>query len=256
MDKTPSEKGWFYIHWTMYDNPIMTQEQIDRAAKIYPIGSYYHTIKIKGERGSPGKMVYLEYLDSTKHIKPLEVRNYNQFVVGVDIGQNKAFNSFTLFGVSANYQRCGVLDKDTFKQLGYKDKKERLIAYIRLWRSRGANIIAVSVDSAEQNFIKDLKTEFLTLGLPEVIPSYKATIKERIDAIIVLLSADRLHFNNTQEGKDAYDSFMIAKWEEGKEGLVREDKNERHNDVIDSVEYAMTVFMARLLYAYKLEGVA
>lgn len=244
MNAVPNEKGWYYQHWTMVDNPIMTDDKIERAKRLYPVGSYYYTCKILGERGSWGKLIYNDYLDKDKHIKDL-TNYFHKFVVGVDIGANKAKNSISLVGFKNDYSYVGVVDKFTFQQCGYKKKQEMILSTVLRWKEKHP-IECISVDSAEQNFIYDLKALFQPYGI-EVIGSYKATIKERIDLGISLLSWERLLFNNTVEGKHAYNAFLIAKWVDGKEGEEREDNNEEHNDIIDSIEYALTVHMKALL---------
>jgi len=103
------------------------------------------------------------------------------------------------------------------------------------------------IDSAEQNYIKDLKAEFYNIGFPEVIGSYKATIKDRIDMNIVLLSAGKLIFNDTEDGRAALDAFKQAAWVEGKVGIERKDENEPWNDKLDSIEYAETRHMNALM---------
>ena len=143
------------------------------------------------------------------------------------------------------------ITKHSFKQLGYEQKTEELISFVRLWLSRGANIEAISVDSAEANYIRDLKAKFISLRLPEVIPSYKATIKERIDLNIITFSTGRMIFNDTPEGRDLYDAFKMAKWVDGKANEEREDLNEPHNDKIDSAEYSQTRHMKRMLSVVK-----
>ena len=83
--------------------------------------------------------------------------------------------------------------------------------------------------------------------MPTIIASYKATIKQRIDTEVILLSANRLLFNETEAGKKAYEAFQIAKWNDKKLGEEREDNNEWHNDVLDSIEYAFTRHMQKIL---------
>jgi PBSX family phage terminase large subunit len=258
MDKVPKQKGWYYFHFLMQDNPTMSKDKIERTASIYPVGSYYHTIKILGERGAPGKLVYIDYL-SDKLIKKLGtspidftyLRKYPHCGIGVDIGAKRAQNSFTLEGFNLDYTQMAFIDKQTFQQLGYEVKTEKLIAFVKLWLSRGANIEYISVDSAEQNYIRDLQAKFKAMGLPPVIESYKATIKERIDMDIILFASGRCIFNDTVEGRDLYDAFRVCKWVDGKEGQEREDLNEPHNDKIDSAEYGMTRHMKKLMDAAK-----
>lgn len=251
MAKAKKEKKWYYMHWKMHDNPIMTPEKIARAESIYPVGSYYYKIKILGERGSPGDLLYNDYMFPERHIKTLDIRDYHHFGLGCDIGASRAFNSFNLAGFKHDYTRVGMYDKTTFAQCGYKQKTELLVLYVKKCLNLGINLRFVSIDSAEQNYITDLKTMFREI-FPriEVIPSYKATIKARVDLGVIMLSHDILEFNDTLEGRDMYDAFRMAKKSE-KPNEVREDKNERHNDIIDASEYAWTRHMQSILTAAK-----
>lgn len=249
MNKVEKEPGWYYMHFTMQDNPIMTSEKIARISNVYPVGSYYYTIKILGERGSPGQLLYIDYMDPKRHIKPLDVRNYHHFGIGFDIGATRATNTISLWGFRHDYTKVGGIDKMTFQQCGYQQKTQHLIAFIK--RYKHLNIRYVSIDSAELNYIADIRTMFKTM-FPhiEVIASYKATIKQRVDLGIIMLSHGVLEFNDTTEGRDIYDAFMVAKRSE-KPNEVREDLNERHNDIIDSSEYAWTRHMNAILRAAK-----
>jgi hypothetical protein len=252
MDKVLKEKNWLYLHFNFRNNPIMGEEEIARTYRIYPVGSYYHTIKIMGERGSPGKMIYVDYMDPQKLIKKIDYRRFPRYGIGADIGASRAMNSYNLSGFDLNFTRGASMDKWTFKQLGYEAKKEKLIAAIKHWQELGCNIEYVSVDSAEANFIKDLQSVFkVVFPNIDVIPSYKATIKERIDMGIILFASGRWEFNDTPEGRDTYDAFRMAKWADGKEGIEREDLNLPHNDKMDSTEYSWTRHMNALMRASK-----
>ena len=245
MNSYAKEDGWYYSHWIMQDNPIMTPEKIDKAKRIYKQGSYYFITKILGERGSPGKMIYVDYLDPTV-IKPLQTTAYSTFVVGVDIGASRAQNSFALTGFDRAFTKVGAIDLMMFQQVGYAEKKKMLEAFVRSWMGK-VPIECISVDNAELNFIEDLKADFKRKGLPPVIACYKATIKQRIDLEVILFSANRIEFNDTVAGRKMYEAFQVAKWVDNKLGEEREDNNEWHNDVLDSVEYTLTRHMKKLL---------
>jgi PBSX family phage terminase large subunit len=249
MDKIEKQKGWYYIHFNFNNNPAMGEAEIERTKSIYPVGSYYHTIKILGERGAPGLLLFNDYMSPDKHIKPIDTRKYVEYGIGADIGGNKAFNSFSLVGFNHDYSKCGVVDKKTFQQCGYNQKTEELITFIKSHYDKPIRYVAI--DSAESNFIKDIRTLFKSI-FPHiaVIESYKSTIKQRCDLMIILLSHEQIEFNNTKEGIDTYDAYRIAKKSE-KPNEYREDKNERHNDIMDSTEYALTRHMNALLKASK-----
>ncbi|MBQ7912965.1 MAG: hypothetical protein IJ308_04360 [Clostridia bacterium] len=252
MDKVPKKAGYYYTHWTMRDNPIMTPEKIASASSLYPVGSFYYTIKILGERGTPGKLIYIDYIDEARVLKKLDIAQYHSFTVSMDIGATRAQNSITLLGYLPEFRGVAVFAQESFSQVGYVEKTERLKAFIRKWNGLGArNIENVIIDSAEQNYIRDLQAEFLRLNLPEVIGSYKATIKDRIDMNIVLLASGKILFNDTTEGKAALDAFKQATWEDGKTGETRKDENEPWNDKLDSIEYGETRHMKALLKSAK-----
>lgn len=256
MDKVEKELGWYYTHWTMQDNPVMTPKKIAAASSIFPIGSYYHTIKILGERGAPGILIYNDYMSERLIIDPDEKDDrgrpkyvFSRYVIGVDIGASRAYNSFALVGFTADYSKCCVLDLMTFQGLGYETKKSKLLAFALKHREHGKFIEKIAIDSAEGNFIHDIKADFSRHGLT-VVGSFKATIKDRIDMNIVGFSTGRVLFS--KYCMEAYNAFLIAKWAEdskgiGKVGIEREDKNEKHNDIIDSVEYAQTTHMKALM---------
>ena len=248
MEKATKKAGYYYTHWTMQDNPIMTPEKIAAASSLYPVGSFYHTIKILGERGTPNTPIYVDYIDEAKVLQKLDIIKYHSFIVSMDIGATRAQNSITLIGFLPNYRGCAVFAQESFLQCGYEDKTERLKRFICKWQNLGAkNIENVIIDSAEQNYIRDLQTKFKNERLPEVIGSYKATIKERIDMNIILLSAGKLLFNDTVEGREALSAFKQATWKEGYIGKERKDENEPWNDKIDSIEYGQTRHMKALI---------
>lgn len=253
MNKFEKKPGWYYMHFTMKDNPIMTPKKIEDAQSIYPVGSYYYKIKILGERGVPGVLIYNDYMNESLIIDP-DAKDefgrpkyvFSRYVIGVDIGTTRAYNSFALVGFTADYSKCCILDLMTFQQIGYDTKKQKLLAFALKHRESGKFIEKIAIDSAELNFIHDIKAEFSKHGLV-VVGSYKVTIKERIDMNIVGFSTGRVLFS--KDCMEAYNAFLIAKWVEGKEGIEREDKNEKHNDIIDSVEYAQTTHMKALMRA-------
>lgn len=68
-----------------------------------------------------------------------------------------------------------------------------------------------------------------------------------------MLALRKIKFNNTKEGREVYQAYQMAKWVEGKENEEREDNNDPINDIMDSVEYALTRHMKKLLSYVKQE---
>lgn len=252
MTKFTPKRGYFYFHFVMQDNPIMTSEKIAAAQLLYPTTSYYYKTKILGERGTPGKLIYYDYIDEARVLQKLDISKFHEFVVSMDVGATRALNSITLGGFTYGYRAAGILDLETFSQCGYHEKTERLMAAVKRWQKLGAgNISCIVIDSAELNYIKDLQTAFKNAGLPPVIGSYKATIKQRIDLVCLLLPQEKLLFNDTDAGRRALAAYKQSSWADGKEGKERKDENEPANDIMDSVEYFLTRRMNALLRSGK-----
>lgn len=250
MSEAKKEKGWYYMHWNMSDNPTMTPEKIERAMRTYPVGSFYYITKILGERGSNGALIFADYMTKEHFLEEKEEEDskkytYAEYIVGVDIGATRAKNSLTLVGFDAKLENIGVIDNYCFQQVGYDKKKQDILRQIIEWQKQyNIRIRALSVDSAEQNFIYDLKCLFSSYGI-QVIGSYKATIKERCDMMIILLSHYRVKFS--KKATPVFKAYQNAKWEEGKLGKEREDNNDVINDIMDSCEYAITMHMKDIL---------
>ncbi len=253
------KRGYYYMHWDFEDNPALNQKQKRNLRTLYPVGSFYHKTRTLGERGKWGKMIFADYMNPDC-IVDIYAKDENgklkyplsRFTIGVDIAENRATNVFALLGFSKNFEYAAIVDIEVFKSeqngrsVGYGYKTDRLKAFL----TRHSNILnlidGAFVDSAEGNYIKDLQTA----GLPIAIaPSYKATIKERVDLNIILFTLKRLYIHN--QAIAAYNAYMAAVWVKGKEGKEREDNNLPMNDIMDAVEYGETRHMNKLLLAAK-----
>lgn len=252
-----SKEGFFYSHFAMADNPVMTPEKIARAHSIYPPGSFYYITKILGERGVQGQLIFDDYLNEQLIVDPLKTDSENRrlypfsrFTIGVDIGETKAHNVFVLVGWLPNYAKAVVLDFRSFLKVGYAEKTARLHRFledlIRLHNLDPARIEGVFIDSAEGNYISDLKDPLRREFGLTVTGSYKATVKDRIDMNIVGFSTGRVLFSAAC--RKIYDAYRSARWADGKVGKEREDLNLEINDLMDATEYALTRHMKALMY--------
>ncbi len=250
------KKGYYYMHFNMHDNPVMTEEKIKEAEKIYPVGSHYYKTKIRGERGTPGKLLFEEYMTQELIVNAREkdergrnIYDIRYFSIGCDIGATRATNSIRLIGWLKDFSKAIILERETFKQCGYDEKKEKFLKFIKekcidLWGVNKFNFDGMCLDSAEQNFIVDMNKALYEKYELDVIPSYKATIKDRVDMMIIGFSMKRILFNfNCRED---YEAYMKAVRSE-KPGEIREDKNLPINDIMDSDEYGLTRHMESLM---------
>jgi len=263
------KRGYFYIWWSFDDNPKLTGEQKKELRHEFPIGSYYHKTKILGERGKWGILIFADYMGielmqnlyvydpKAKKVDYSRLdpkRGIVHFTMGVDIAEGKASNVFVLMGFDKNYGQAFVLDRLIFKSrddmgrpVGFKKKTEYLKAFLA--KHIGKRLDFISVDSAEGNYINDLRGE--NLGA-QIIPSYKATIKQRIDLLIILFNKRRILIDSSCA--DIYAAYQSATWTKGKEGIEREDSGTTANDIMDATEYALTTYMTALSTAANSRG--
>lgn len=98
---TPLEEVRFYdtegrdpsmltIHMGLEDNPIYTQEQLDKFYTMYPVGSFMYNSKVLGVRGFSQNAPFSPYLTPDIWIKPEELHNEGfypeQLTFSVDVG--------------------------------------------------------------------------------------------------------------------------------------------------------------------------
>lgn len=245
---TGLKPGYYYCFFKMSDNPIMTPAKLENAKSVFPKGSYYYQTKILGERAVQGDMIFADYLDSAKVLVDEIPFRPSRYSIGFDIGANKAFSVIVLTAWNNTWTRACIVDIDVFNTKGYDAKKQHLRNFLTVRRGKElAMIDNIEIDSAESNFITDIGPIILNEYGRYVYPSYKATIKERIDMVIIGVSSGRLTILNKGENSKVYHAYRNSRWEKGKVGEVREDLGLEINDIMDGVEYSMTRKMKQFL---------
>lgn len=256
--KNGIKDNWYYMHFTMWDNPVMDEFKIQQAMSIFPKGSYYYNTKILGIRGTSGQLLFEPYMTNDLIVDAFEKDEHNRrkynftsYSFGADIGGGRAYNSIHLVGYERNYKRAVVLFEHVFQCKGYDKKKPIIFKFISdCMKALNINPYTVDgclIDCAEQNFIADIKEEMYNLFRIEAVGSYKATIKERIDMMAIGFSTKRILFNTTC--RSTYEAYKHAQL--GSKAFERLDTNETNatgdNDRMDSCEYALTRHMKDLM---------
>lgn len=254
-----ARNGWYYCHFKMSDNPSMTPEKI-ASSNIYTIGSYYYTTKILGERGISGDTIFGEYMTQDLLVDAYDTKkfSYKRYTIAADIGSTRASNVFGITGWEANYSKAVRLKMESFNQSGYKSKTKKLkeflreiiynpdmIGKIQQLKILPGQIDGLFIDSAESNYINDIRDEIYREFGIKVYGSDKKTIHDRIEMMIIGFASKRILFDYSCEL--GYRSYASAMWAEGKKGKEREDKNEEKNDVMDEFEYSLTPHMKKLM---------
>lgn len=253
MNKFPNKKGWYYMHWTMYDNPAMTPEKIERAKQIYPRDSYYFTIKILGERGIAEGLIYSlyamnqsRYLISKDKLPPLSHIN-----IGMDFGGNGSAHTFVATGFNMQMTDMYVLRS---KRLLAKDVTpdklydEFEVFFKTVQKGFGMSAMKVYCDSAEQTLIAGLRNRILSKGIAAAIRNaFKKQIKDRIEFEQLALSLMRIHI--LDEGTESFqDAFRTAVYD-SRDGHTSErlDNGTTDIDTMDAFEYSFEADMRSIM---------
>lgn len=237
-----TKAGYYYFFFRMEDNPTMTSEKLFNAKTIYPRGSYYYLTKILGERAVQGSMIFVDYMKDSLIVDKIPFYP-TRFTLGFDIGATKAYSVIVLTAWNNDYSKACFIKVDSFKTQGYEAKKMHLKQFLITIPERERMMIeTISIDSAESNFIMDIQAIIRKDFALNVIPSYKATIKDRIDMIIIGYSSGRLTMLKDY-CRSIYDSYRASRWKEDAIGEIREDLGLELNDIMDASEYSLTTHM-------------
>ena len=244
MNKYPKKSGWYYMHWTMHDNPVMTEEKIERAKQLYPIDSYYFKIKILGERGIAEGLIYTlfatnqaKYLIKKEDLPLLSVIN-----IGVDFGGNGSAHTFVATGFNRSMTELFVLKSARINAKGMTPDKlyDEFEKFFREVQYKfGFQAMTVYCDSAEQTLIAGLKNRVLSKGIGAIIRNaFKTQIKDRIEFELLLLSLCKIKILN--EGCDSFiEAFRTAAYD-SRQGHTSErlDNGTTDIDSMDAFEYS------------------
>lgn len=253
MNKFPKKKGWYYMHWTMNDNPVMTPAKIERAMQIYPRDSYYFTIKILGERGIAEGLIYLLYaMNQSKYlISKDELPPLNHVNIGMDFGGNGSAHTFVATGFNMSMTDFYVLRS---KRIPAKDVTpdklydEFEIFFKTVQKGFGIRAMNTYCDSAEQTLISGLKNRVFGKGIDAVIKNaLKKQIKDRIEFEQLALALKRIHI--LDEGTESFqDAFRTAVYN-STPGHTSErlDDGSTDIDTMDAFEYSIEADMKSIM---------
>lgn len=250
MNKFPKKKGWYYTHWTFKDNPIMTKEKIERAMEIYPVGSYYYTIKILGERGTAEGMVYDIFV---KNMQSYIINNIDDFefasiVIGVDFGGNGSAHTFVATGYGKDFKYIVHLESERVEATGTTadDLADAFEKFVRMviakyrWQNKAMECYC---DSAEQTLKNSLKFRSESKGLPLIVKNaQKKQINDRIQYQLKLFSSKVLFFNFS--AKSCIEAYRTARYSD-KQGHLNERLDDGTSDIdtMDASEYTLEPYM-------------
>lgn len=241
-----SEKNCQYLHFTMVDNPVLTQDIIERYQTMYE-GVFYQRY-ILGQWVRAEGIIYNKFADNIdRYLIDKVPDNIILINVGVDFGGNKSGTTFVATGLTTHLREVVVLEAERIEeQLSPETLDQKFATFANIVYEKYGRVFVTRCDNAEPVLIRGLKNKVVRSQLKTNIKNaIKKPIKDRIELVQRLLGTDRIKLlrNTTiplQKG------LSQAVWNDKKEG-VRLDDGTSDIDILDAFEYSIEEYLENLV---------
>lgn len=249
-----SDKNLIRIHFTMKDNPSLSQRIIERYERMYH-GVFYDRFILGlwvlasgiifrkfAEDNEPYLYEDSELFDEDGILK----ERFTKIVMGIDFGGNGSMTTFVLNGYMNGYRDFRILEEDFLPlndNIGAVEICDKFIEFYRMCLNRYKKVDWIFPDSASTTMINSLIARARKEGLPwqHISGCRKNEIKDRPKTIDMLLCSGRLKIN--KRCIHVRKALSSLRWDEDKPDIP-EDKNIGNcNDWYDATCYTMLDFI-------------
>lgn len=239
-----------YAHFTIFDNPVISEERIREITAQYDPESVWYRRDILGQRCAAEGLIYRIFADDPGKFTRESVGGGEiDFVnIGVDFGGNR---SRTTFAAAAFLRQGGIAVIGEHAVAGGKGEIDsdringefgRFLARLRE-KYPGVRIRYVFADSEAQYLINGLR-RYLHGDSVRVMDSAKRPIVDRIAFVNTLMSSGR--FWITKDCVLLRAGLASAVWDENADGDKRLDNFSTDIDILDAFEYAVERYMSSM----------
>lgn len=258
MNNYPNKRGYYYMHWTMTDNPVMTAEKIEDAMNIYGKSSFWYQIKIEGIRARAEGVIFAPFIIDNEMYKEFDRQKTIVYDIGLDIGNNeiKRGTILTLTAIERGFTEAYVIESYEAKSMEVNALVQELTHVIGEWYDKydRFKFNGVWIDSygAIQLMLETLRREVRKQNMNlQVNPCMKFGDEKgrmaRLELIMMLINQRRIHF--TDKSRNTLNSLKKLVYNE-KDGLPL-DENQLEMDYYDSLCYALTPHIRELTRVLK-----
>lgn len=240
------EKNLKYIHFTIDDNPSLTDKIKDRYRSMYT-GVFYDRY-ILGKWTKAEGLIYNMYVNHEESYLIDEVPNDLIMInAGMDFGGTKAKNAIVVTGFSPFMKTIYVLEAKRFEEdLSPEELDKEFVDFCQMVFKKYGKSFNTRADSAEPILIRGLKNAVMTHGLRTTVKnSIKKPIKSRIDTETKLFGQHRI-FLLRDTTKDLQMALKTASWNPKKED-ERLDDGTSDIDILDAFEYSFEEYINNLI---------
>ena len=244
-----SEKNLIRIHFTMDDNPSLSEEIKERYKRMYR-GVFFDRF-ILGLWVLASGLIFKYFAEDSEPYTTDDAEchghQYNKLVMGIDFGGNGSMTTFYLTGYYNGYQDFRGLDEDGLpldEEIGAKEICDKFIEFYKHCISEWGRVDWIFPDSASPTLINSLIASAREAGLPyrHIVGCRKNEISERPKTIDLLFNTGRMKINRDR-CPNTIKAISSLRWDE-KNPEIPEDKNIGNcNDRWDAFNYTLLDFI-------------
>ncbi len=243
-----SALNFIRIHFTMRDNPSLSEEIIRRYENMYS-GVFYDRF-ILGLWVVASGIIFRYFAENNEPYlvdeKEIADCTFSKVVIGIDFGGNGSMTTFSAMGYIDGYKEFRLLEEDGLSITEDIDTKricDRFIEFYKMNLKKYGRVDWIFPDAASPTLINSLRTAARESGLrwQNIKGCRKNEISERPKTVDMLLTTGRLKIaRHCTETRKAIGSLV---WDEKKPNIP-EDKNIGNcNDRWDAFCYCFLDFI-------------
>jgi PBSX family phage terminase large subunit len=244
--KKSDVKNALYLHFTMDDNPSLSEAVKQRYQTMYT-GVFYDRY-ILGRWVKAEGIIYRKFADNNKKYILNQIPDDIIMVnVGVDFGGNKSATTFVAVGFSKGMHKVYILEAERHHyDMTPNEMDEIFVKFSHMVFEKYNTAFTTRADNAEPILIRGLKNAALREQCrTNVKPALKKSVLSRIKLVNKLMGLERFYI--MEHCKTVIEALNTAVWDDKKMDVRLDDLVTSDIDTLDAMEYAMEEHMKVLV---------
>lgn len=245
------EDFYNYAHFTIFDNPVITEDRLVDITAQYDKSSVWYRRDILGQRCAAEGLIYRKFADSPDSftVSPPDVRDIRFVNIGIDFGGNRSKTTFVASAFLGNGSIIVIRDHAVSGGKGEIDAERinrECLGFISNLRGDYPNVYIkyIFADSEAQYLINGLRKYLSAAGETVVVlDAAKRRIGDRIAFVNHLMSEGK--FGITKSCVRLRDGLCGAVWDSSSAEDKRLDDFTSDIDILDAMEYSIERYMGR-----------
>jgi PBSX family phage terminase large subunit len=246
-----------YIHFTLEDNPALSQEDRRKVIDRYDPESVFYKRFVLGQRVVADNLIY--NVRDYNVIDTFEPKNYVEYVVVADPGENASATAFILLAITKGYTELHVLKEYWHRNADHRyaaikmpiDYANDFVDFIDESVKMMGRYPSTIYTDLDVTFQRELRQALTKSGMAQL--SFKNAIKfdieDRIKQGVSLLYTGKLKF--AKQCNYTIESFKSSQYEPSKAAVGQYERYDNpvmgtKIDAIDAVEYGFTHFLNKI----------